>query len=479
MPLFGTAGARGKFPDVINPVLVYQVSLAAARLIGGGRGSAVVGYDPRLTSPLLMMSAAAGFMAGGLDTIIVGVAPLPVVGFSVKNTRSVVGASISASHNPPTDNGIKLLKKYGLELFRSEEAEIEKVLGTVRESEWNKVGTFTFEPGAVESYINAAIDSIDVDSWGKGRQPRVMVDCANGAASMVTPRLLTRAGLSKVITINCNPDGRFPGRLPEPRKDVLDEFAPMMESYGADVLFAHDGDADRLAVMVKGLGFVKQDLVIALLARRALRDRKGDVIVSVDVGREVDEVVEKMGGKVVRGALGRLHEYLYNDERAVLAAEPWKMIDPKWGLWPDGIYQVLELIDEAMIERSSFAELLAQLPSYPSARLSFPLERDGDKHVLYRALVNGLDSITRDSKVVERLEIDGVRVDMDDGSWILLRPSGTEPKVRVYMQAMSAYRLKELLDRVKEAVASESSRLGVKVLGVEEAVDLMSRRPQQ
>ena len=478
MPLFGTAGARGRFPDVINPTLVYQISLAAAKLIGGGRGSAVVGYDSRLTSPLLMMSAAAGFMAGGLDAIIIGVAPLPVIGFSIKSTRSAVGVSISASHNPPTDNGIKLLKKDGLELFRSEEAEIEKILGTVRESEWNKVGAFTFEPGAVESYINAAIDSVDVDAWGKG-QLKVMVDCANGAASVVTPRLLTRAGLSKVITINCNPDGRFPGRLPEPRKDVLDEFAPMMESYGADVLFAHDGDADRLAVMVKGLGFVKQDLVIALLARRALRDRKGDVIVSVDVGREVDEVAERMGGKVVRGALGRLHEYLYNDGRAVLAAEPWKMIDPRWGLWPDGIYQVFELIDEAMVERRGFAELLAQLPSYPSARLSFPLERDGDKQVLYRAIVSDLDLITRDSKVVERLEIDGVRVDMEDGSWVLLRPSGTEPKLRVYMQAMSAYRLKELLDRVKEVVASEGARLGVKILGAEEAVDLMARRPQQ
>ena len=414
-------------------------------------------------------------MAGGLDVILIGEAPLPVVAHEVKRSRSSLGASISASHNPPTDNGIKLFKANGMELFRSEEATIEKSLGTVPEVDWNKAGSYVLEPSAVEAYINEAVSSVDRSSWRRTEKPRLVVDCANGAASIVTPRMLRKAGIGKVVTVNCNLDGTFPGRLPEPRPDVLQSLMPVLDATSAEAMLAHDGDADRLAVVLRGYGFVKQDLIIALLAERALRDHRGTVIVSVDVGYEVEEVVEKGNGKLLRAPLGRLHEYLASTPDALMAAEPWKYIEPNWGPWPDGIYQALVIVDEVMVRGSTFHEVLSRLPSYPSARLSFVVQGPREREALYKEMVSSLERVLSPAKAASRLEIDGVRVQADDNSWVLLRPSGTEFKVRAYMQALTPARLLELVKSVKELASSSASRVDVKILDVEEAIDLVSR----
>ena len=414
-------------------------------------------------------------MAGGLDVILIGEAPLPVVAHEVKRSRSSLGASISASHNPPIDNGIKLFKANGMELFRSEEIQIESSLGAVPEVDWNRAGSYVLEPSAVEAYINEAVGSVDSSSWRRAERPRLVVDCANGAASVVTPRMLRKAGIGKVVTVNCNLDGTFPGRLPEPRPDVLQSLMPVLDATSAEALLAHDGDADRLAVVLRGYGFVKQDLIIALLAERALRDRKGTVIVSADVGYEVEEVVERENGRLVRAPLGRLHEYLASTPDALMAAEPWKYIEPGWGPWPDGIYQALVIVDEVMVRGSTFHEALSKLPSYPSARLSFVVQGPKEREALYKEMVQGLERALSPARVASRLEIDGVRVQSDDNSWVLLRPSGTEFKVRAYMQALAPARLLELVKSVKELASSSASKVDVKILDVEEAIDLVSR----
>ncbi|MGC9071681.1 MAG: phosphoglucomutase [Acidilobus sp.] len=475
MPLFGTAGARGPYPSRVNPRLIYDISLTAANVITKNAGSAVVGYDPRLTSPLLALAAAAGFMAGGLDVILIGEAPLPVIAYEVKKSRSGLGASISASHNPPTDNGIKLFKSDGMELFRFEEDAIERQLGSFSEVEWSRTGSYMLEPSAVESYINDAAQVIDQSKWKRGDRPRLVVDCANGAASIVTPKLLRKAGIDKVITVNCNLDGTFPGRLPEPRPDVLQSLMPVLDATGAEAMLAHDGDADRLAVVLRGYGFVKQDLIISLLAQRALRDHKGSVIVSVDVGYEVEEVVEDNNGKLIRAPLGRLHEHLVSTPNALMAAEPWKYIEPLWGPWPDGIYQALVIVDEIMTKGATFHEVLAKMPSYPSARLSFVVTGPRERELLYKGMALELEKALKPLNVVDRLDIDGIRLQADDRSWLLLRQSGTEFKVRAYAQALTPARLIEVIRSIKELASSMASTAGVKILNVEEAVDLASR----
>ncbi|GAB6147938.1 phosphohexomutase domain-containing protein [Stetteria hydrogenophila] len=470
--LFGTAGIRGPYLEKITPELTYRVGLSLAAYVGG-RGSATVGHDVRTTSPLLAQLAAAGLMAGGLDAIYLGLVPTPVLAYSVPHTRSRAGIIITASHNPPSDNGLKIFDDNGMEYTQSMESDLERLILTgdlkALHAPWNGVGKLIVGTEIVEEYVRDLVDRMRVHS--PRIKLRVGVDCANGAASGVTPRVLRQLGVG-VVSFNCHPDGLFPGRCPEPRPDVLREYIKGAESLGLDALLAHDGDADRLALAVPGRAFVKQDLLIALFAKHKLEERKGTIIVSVDVGIEVDEVVEKLGGKVVRAKLGKTHEKLKETPGALMAAEPWKLIDPSWGLWVDAIYQAALLVKLSLESGKKPAQLIEELPSYPSARISVKLGSDDEKQVLYEKLEEEvLSAFTRSGK--ERVtDIDGVRIDFDEGSWILVRKSGTEPKIRIYGQARSRDKLKELVEEVRRLLICTADRLGVKIQGVEEHIDL-------
>ena len=470
--LFGTAGVRGPYLEKVTPELAYKIGLAVAYYVGA-EGSATIGHDTRTTSPLLAQLSAAGLMAGGLDAIYLGLAPTPVLAFSVPFTESRAGIMITASHNPPPDNGIKVFDSNGMEYTVRMEHEIEDLVfkgnQAAMHAPWDKVGRFTTGQEIIVEYKRKLVETLEV------REPRInlvtAVDCANGAASPVTPEVLREIGSRRVISINCHTDGFFPGRHPEPRPDIIEPYARYAEGLGVHVLYAHDGDADRLAVAVPGRGFVKQDLLIALFAWWKLRDKRGTVIVSIDVGNEVEEIVEKMGGRIVRARLGKLHERLKETPGAVLAAEPWKLIDPEWGPWVDGIYQAALLTRISLEEGKTPLELVRRLPFYPSARISYRLESDEDKEKVYPLIEEDVKSKLT-SSAINVLTIDGIRIEYDDKSWILLRTSGTEPKIRVYAQAPSKERLLELIAAARTIVFRNAEKSGVKILGEERHIDL-------
>jgi len=470
--LFGTAGIRGPYLEKVTPELAYEVGLATAYYVGG-EGSATIGHDTRTTSPLLAQLAAGGLMAGGLDAIYVGLAPTPVLAFSVPHTSSRTGIMITASHNPPPDNGIKIFDSNGMEYTVRMEREIEYLVfnGDRRRmhASWDKVGRLTMGQEIVEDYKRKLVERL----WTREAKIdlRVAVDCANGAASSVTPEILRKIGARRVISVNCHHDGTFPGRHPEPRPDVIEPYARYAGELGVHVLFAHDGDADRLAVAIPGLGFVKQDILIALFAWWKLRERKGTIIVSIDVGNEVEEIVESMGGRIVRAKLGKLHERLKETPGALLAAEPWKLIDPEWGPWVDGIYQAALLTRISLETGEDPAKLVRRMPFYPSARISFKLESEEAKERVYPGIEEEAKS-TLTKNAVRILTLDGIRIDYDDRSWILLRTSGTEPKIRLYAQAPTRDKLLELVEAGKSIVLRNAQKAGINVVGVEEHIDL-------
>ncbi len=469
--LFGTAGIRGPYLAKVTPELAYRVGVAVAAYVGAW-GSATVGHDVRTTSPLLAQLAAAGLMAGGLDAIYVGTVPTPVLAYSVPHTRSRAGIVVTASHNPPPDNGLKVFDENGMEYTRAMEEELEDLILMEDQrplhASWDKVGRLVVGSEVVEEYIRDLVERMHVSN-PRGTV-KVAIDCANGAASAVTPRVVREIG-ARVISFNCHPDGMFPGRYPEPRPDVLKGFIDAASSLGLDALLAHDGDADRLALAIPGKGFVKQDLLIALFAKEKLKDKRGTIIVSIDVGLEVEDVVEKMGGRLVRAKLGKTHEKLREAPGALMAAEPWKLIDPSWGPWVDAIYQAALLVKISLETGKKPLDLVEELPFYPSARISFRLGSDEAKARLFAAVREALVSTLAGSDAVIT-EIDGVRIDYSDRSWVLVRPSGTEPKIRVYAQAKTRDRLEELLSKVKALVREEASKAGVQIYGEEEQLDL-------
>ncbi|MCY0868214.1 MAG: phosphoglucomutase [Desulfurococcus sp.] len=446
--LFGTAGIRMRYPEEIDPVLAYRIGVSTGSL-GLARKGYIV-YDTRVTSHVLAYSFAAGLAASGSDVSVIGLAPTPVAGYAGLKHRSI-GVSVTASHNPPEYNGFKLYDTEGYEFTRSLEEKIEELLEAPVALRWDKAGRISYEPGVLDDYIRDLLEHSQPSArkWS----PSVLVDCANGASSHVTP-LVARSLGGIPVTVNCNPDGFFPGRTPEPRVDVLEKLLPLYRSAEPAVIFAHDGDADRLAVLDPVEGFIRQDRLLALYAKLLLEERKGLVVVSIDTGRVVDEVVESMGGRVERYLLGKTHERVkeLGLSSVAMAGEPWKLIDPSWGPWVDGIRQVA-LLTKLIVERGKpLAKILMEegIPEYPWDRRSFLLDPPESRIHVYRDLVEELKS--RLGEPAKIIDIDGYRFEYSDDSWILVRISGTEPKLRVYAEAKSRDRLKEIIESVSKII---------------------------
>lgn len=458
MKLFGTAGIRLKYGEELDPALAYRVGLAISTLRLSGSSHVV--YDTRTTSQLLAHGISTGLMAGGMNVSIVGLAPTPVAGYSARKYKSV-GVSVTASHNPPEYNGFKFYDPDGFEFTRDLEKLIEERVDSALElASWSEVGKlYANREDVVEEYL---LDLLNyVGSYERSWKPRIVLDLANGAAYKLSPEIVRELG-GVPITVNANPNGHFPARKPEPRKDELENYLKLYSQASPAAIFAHDGDADRLAALDPIEGFIRQDRLIALYACLALRDRRGRVIISVDTGRAVDEVVERMGGSVERHVLGKTHERVkeLGASNVVLAAEPWKLIDPKWGPWADGLLQVAILTREIISRGKPLAKILEELeiPDYPWDRRSYSFKPASLRDEIYGELVEDLKGMLGEPARV--VDIDGYRYEYEDGSWILVRKSGTEPKIRVYSEAPSANRLLEMVEAVERRVNELASKRG-------------------
>ncbi len=460
MKLFGTAGIRMKYPSELTPILAYKTGLAVSKL--GLTDKSYIVYDSRKTNHLFTYSFLTGLLAGGMDTYVIGLAPTPVAGYAAYRYKGL-GVSVTASHNPPEYNGFKLYDPMGYEFTRDLEKIVEEYVDRDLEPcSWREVGRTGFREDIVEEYIRDLLNYLGEvkAAWN----PYIVVDLANGAAGGVTPRIIRDLG-AKPLTVNANPDGYFPIRSPEPRKDALEKYLDLYKSVKPALILAHDGDADRLAVLDPYKGFIRQDRLIAFYAYLLLRDRKGRVIVSIDTGRVVDEIVEKHGGVVERYVLGKTHERVkeIGAENIVLAAEPWKLIDPRWGPWVDGVLQAALLTREVVREGKPFSKILDEIgiPDYPWDRRSYVVEPYNLRDKIYSGLVEELKSLL--GEPVRVLDIDGYRYEYKDQSWILIRKSGTEPKIRLYSEALTRERLKEMINKVEAVFKELVNKYGGKI----------------
>jgi len=443
--LFGTRGIRGSILTRVTPELALRFGEALASHLGNG-GEVTVGRDNRTSSEMLEAAVVSGLVSGGCDGVMLGLVPIPALAFQTREARARGGVMVTASHNPPADNGLKCLDGEGMDYLPQEEEALERLVaaGEGGGVPWDRVGGVTEFPRTKKSYVEAVLRRIPPLE----RRIRVVVDCANGAASDVTPTVLRRLGC-EVVAVNDQPDGHFPGRPPEPTPENLQALGAAVRNTRADLGVAHDGDGDRLAVLDGEGRFLAHSRVIALFAAEALRRLGGGLVVtSVDTSLCIDQVVEGLGGTVERTRLGEVHAGLRGKGRVVMVAEPWKIIDPSWGPWVDGVYSAVRLAKMLDEGGGSVTRLFSGIPSYPEERTSFfcPEEEKA------RAMERVSRGLARDKAVAGVWTFDGLRVNYEDGSWILLRPSGTEPKIRLYAEARTRRRLRELVMRGRKLV---------------------------
>ena len=454
MRLFGTAGIRGTLWEKVTPNLAMDIGKAVGTYIEGE--TVVVARDGRTSSVMLKNALISGLLSTGTEVLDADLIPTPALAWATRENGDA-GVMITASHNPPTDNGIKVFNGDGTEFYVEQEKELEELVfsGNFRKAAWNEIKTVK-ALDVIDEYIGAVLDFVNHET-----ELKVLYDGANGAGSVLAPYLLREMG-ARVISVNAHVDGHFPGRKPEPRYENIAYLGELARELGVDLVVAQDGDADRIAVFDEKGQYVNEDTVIALFAKLYVEEHGGGtVVVSIDTGSRIDHVVENAGGRVVRVPLGQPHDGI-KKYGAIFAAEPWKLVHPKFGPWIDSFVTMgllIKLIDERGKPLSQI--IREEIPTYYLTKKNVECPDEFKKATLERAYKVLEERLMDETKEV--LTISGYRFQLKDGSWVLVRPSGTEPKIRVVVEAPSEKRRDELFELAYETVrkaAEEAMRKG-------------------
>ena len=432
MSLFGTAGIRGDVAETVTPELALRVGrVVGLEAVERGGPAVVVGRDGRVTGRALADAVAAGLQSAGAEVRRAGRLPTPALAFA---SRGRLGVMLTASHNPPSDNGIKLFAD-GVEFDEAAEGRVERRLGAAPgPADWDGWGS-SERIDVLGAYRVAVVEYAREFGTSLAGLP-VALDCGNGTAALAVPQVLEELG-ADVTAINANIDGHFPGRPSKPTPESLATFRSLVAEGPHAIGFGHDGDADRV-VVVDGAGeVVHEDTVLAVLAERyvdAVESADPVVVTTPNASGRIDERVAAAGGRTTRVALGSLAGGIATVRdtggTVAFAAEPWKHVHPRFGGWIDGIASAAvfaRLIAEAG-DVEALTEAVSERP-YVKDQVACP---DAEKAAVMDHVASELPARFPEASVDQD---HGVRLDFADGSWVLVRPSGTEPLVRLYAES--------------------------------------------
>lgn len=458
--LFGTDGARGLANGFLTPRLALDMGDAAARVLGNsstaadsddahhGRRRALVGRDTRVSGDFLAAALSAGMSSAGFDVLDVGIIPTPGVAYLTSVLNVEMGAVISASHNPMPDNGIKFFARGGFKLPDAREDEIESIMG----SDWQRptgagVGRISHDiTTATNMYIDHLVDTIaPADKGGTRPQPlrglRIVADCANGATSVVAPEALRRTG-ADVVVINASPDGynindHAGSTHPE-------QLQAMVRASGAQMGVAFDGDADRCLAVDEDSTMVNGDQIMGILARAYKREGKlshDTLVITVMSNLGLILALKDMGIKTVQTNVGDRYvlEEMLRGDYTLGGEQSGHVINREFATTGDGTLTALRLCYEVMDSGRSLKDLAADFPQLPQQLINVP---NVDK---LSAGTNAKvqEAVCREEKLLA------------DTGRVLLRPSGTEPLVRVMVEAATQEQADEVCRRLADVVASE------------------------
>ncbi|GAA0477499.1 phosphoglucosamine mutase [Halococcus dombrowskii] len=440
--MFGTSGIRGPVGEEVTAALALDVGGA----LGIDAERVVVGRDPRASGRLLTDALTAGLRESGTDVLDAGLAATPTVARAVGWQDADAGVSVTASHNPAPDNGLKLWQPSG-QAFNEERRE--EIARRVRDGEsslvpWDDLGERR-EIDAGEHHLDV-LSEVEIDD-----PPSVIVDLGNGAGGL-TVEALQELGC-EVETLNAQPDGSFPGRPSEPTAENCESLRALVEASDAAVGLAHDGDADRLRAVTGEGEFIPGDVQLALFAREAVAESDVDdpqVAVPVDTSLAVDDALAP-AASVTHTKVGDVFvAERATDADVVFGGEPsgaW--IWPTQTLCPDGPLAAVRLM--ALAAERPLAERVAEIETYPIRRESIEVaEKERVMERVEKRVAAEYDDVRT---------LDGVRVDFDDG-WVLVRASGTQPLVRITAEARDEGRCEELFELASAVVADARQKEG-------------------
>ena len=443
--MVSVSGIRGRVGEALTPDVVakYAAAFGAWSLAQGKSRQVVVGRDSRVSGPMFHRIVVGTLQLVGCDVIDIGLTTTPGCQLAVEHHHAAGGVMMSASHNPVEWNALKLIGASGLFLEASEGTAMRALLETgITYATWDALGSVVVDDDAARRHLEAvlAIPYVDVDAI-RARKFKVALDCVRGAGATIMPMLLDALGC-EVVSINMEPDGRFP-REPEPIPENLKELERLVAATKADIGLAVDPDVDRLAIVSDEGRAIGEDYTLALAARLVLRHRRGPVVTNLSTSLLMEDVAREAGVPVIRAPVGEVNVAVrMREERAPIGGEGnGGVILPEVHLGRDAPIGAALLLQLLVEENRPLSKVASSLPRYVIVKdkLARP---NASLDAVYGALQRAFPDAGADMQ-------DGLRLAWPD-RWVHVRPSGTEPIVRVIAEAPDEVQARELVRRSRE-----------------------------
>jgi phosphomannomutase len=444
--MVSVSGVRGRVGEALTPEVMAKFAAgfgAWAKKRAGGRARIVVGRDSRVSGPMFQPVVISALQSVGCDVILVDMAPTPTIQLAVEHHHAAGGLAITASHNPIEWNALKFIGPSGLFLDGAEAAEMRATVeGEIPRAKWDELGVIEKDDDAIERHIALVLGLPFIDVEGiRARQFNVALDCVRGAGGAFMPVLLDRLGC-RVTAINLETDGRFP-RSPEPVAENLGELEALVKKSGAEIGFAVDPDVDRLALVSNEGRAIGEDYTLALAAKLVFRHRDGNMVTNLSTSRIMDDIAQEQGRRVIRAPVGEVNVATrMRSEKAPVGGEGnGGVILTEVHLGRDAPLGAALMLQLLLEEGRSLSEIVASYPRYSIVkdkldRPAAPLD----------AVYSSLKTTFSDAEVDTQ---DGLRLTWPD-RWVHVRPSGTEPIVRVIAEAPTVGEAEELIAKCRE-----------------------------
>ena len=441
--LFGTNGVRGVFSEDFTLEFVNDLVMSLAAYFK--QGKILVGYDGRHSSPIVAKVVSSALNYSGLDCYMAGLVPTPSLEYATKKLGYDGGLMITASHNPPQYNGIKPVASDGVEISREDERKIEQIFA---EKNWIKASTFgkSFEEtNVISTYIDGIISLIDIDSI-KAKKFKVCLDLGNGAQAVTAKKLCENLGCD-VHAINEEINGDFPGRGSEPTPQNLDELSKLVVDTNSNFGIAFDGDGDRSIFCDETGKILTGDSSALLLCDYLLQQYpNSQVVTCLNSGNIIENIVEKTNSRVVRTKVGSVEvsRRMVNDDALVGYEENGGFMFGNHNHVRDGAMTLAFMLDLLSKSQLVLSQNIKNLPPSFTTKTKIECSLEKSKIVISELLKEFPDSNTSD----------GIKIQVDKDNWVMIRPSGTEPIIRIYGESNSQQNLDSLISNFVEKTKS-------------------------
>ncbi len=445
--LFGTNGIRGVFGEGFTLGFISEITLSLATLFK--KGPILVGYDGRESSVIISKIVTASLSSAGLDSTVCGLVPTPCLQFATKQLGYNGGIMITASHNPPQYNGIKVTARDGIEISREDELKVEEFYFKKKWKISNKFGSIKNEPKTINTYLSGIKKQVNIKKI-KSRNLKVALDLGNGAQAVTAPTLCKDLGC-EVVLINEKIDGTFPGRGSEPTPQNLDRLSSMVIKSKADFGIAFDGDGDR-SIFCDERGKILTGDRSALLLSKYLLEKypKSKIITSVNSTSVIEKIASNSGSKVLRTKVGSVEvsRKMIQENALIGFEENGGFMYGKHNHVRDGSMTMAILIDLLANSTNSLSQEMNALPPSFTTKGKIECSKDNFKKIL---------EILKAEPCKKDLT-DGIKLFLDESSWVMVRLSGTEPIARIYAESSSQSGLDDIFAKYLQKVKTAADR---------------------